>query len=179
MSDNTRKDAFIAFLIQLRDSKRRAPLAALRRGLGRPLGTAIEMYPYVIPFIDGLSGWREDAYFLVAALFALHPAPGGNGSFGKTVARIRSVRTAGHESLEKRFLALLDADTEQLPNVLRQMISLARSAEVPVDWSRLLSDLSAWDHPDRYVQQGWARSYYQEMLGGIEEINQVTDGGIT
>ncbi len=54
----------------------RAALAALRRGLGKGVGEASEMYPYVVPALPrGIEGWGESCYYLIAALFGLYPRP--------------------------------------------------------------------------------------------------------
>ena len=64
---------FIGHLEALRQREDRGALAGLRRGLGGRPGTVPETYPHVCPWTGGLSGDREDAFFLVASLFALHP----------------------------------------------------------------------------------------------------------
>ena len=53
----------------LERGRSRAALAAFRRGLGKPPGTAVEMLPYIPPFV--FSGVQEeimDIYLLVASL---------------------------------------------------------------------------------------------------------------
>ena len=58
-------------------------LAALRRGLGQPAGSAHEMYRYIVPWLGEKStAAQEDLYFLLASLFAYHPQPGGKGNHG-------------------------------------------------------------------------------------------------
>src|SRR5690242_2648276 len=54
----------------------RGALAALRRGLGKGAGEAAEMYPYVVRFLlDDNRRSIQNAYYLVAALFARHQLP--------------------------------------------------------------------------------------------------------
>ena len=67
------------------------------------------------------------------------------------------------ESLERRFMALLNADEEHLPGHLRQSISLLKSAKIPIslDWSELLNDVCAWNMPGKVIQKKWARDYYR------------------
>jgi CRISPR system Cascade subunit CasB len=158
-----RETQFVAHLQRLQEREDRGALAALRRGLGKPPGGAPEMFPYVIPHTQGLSAWREDHFLLVAALFALHPVSTPEGNIGDTFADVRRRRGAAEaeDSLEKRFVALLNCHGDDLPNHLRHTVALARTAEVPVNWGRLLADLGAWDHPGRYVQRDWARSYWR------------------
>src|SRR5512139_402968 len=98
---------FVTYLESLRED--RGALAALRRGLGQPPGAAREMYPYVVPWLPAEAPrQREAAYFLVAALFAYHPDPGGSGNLGQTFRRTLDPN-ADNTATERRFTTLLTA----------------------------------------------------------------------
>ncbi len=149
---------FIGYLSNLRED--RGALAALRRGLGQPPGTVASMYPYVVRWLPKKGhAWQEAAYYMVAALFAYHPAAGGVGNMGDHFARVRDPK-GDNTAVERRFTLLLAAHPDDLAFYLRQAVSFLRSREVPVNWAQLLTDILAWDHPDRYVQQQWARSFW-------------------
>jgi CRISPR system Cascade subunit CasB len=66
-------------------------------------------------------------------------------------------------SVEQRFIALLDADDEQLPDRLRQMVRLLDGDGIAITWPRLLVDLLDWQADDRPVQQRWARAFYRAI----------------
>jgi CRISPR system Cascade subunit CasB len=150
---------FVARLRRLADADDRAALAKLRRGLGKPPGATLETLSVVQPWLPGtLSTGDEDACYLAASLFADHPQAGGAGSLGRAFALLSQRRQA--ESLEKRFVALLSADEEDLPEHLRHAVSLLRSEGVPVEWACLIADLQQWDHPARLVQRRWARDFW-------------------
>lgn len=84
-------------------------------------------------------------------------------SFGHAVATLYLQR-GKVESVEQRFIALLDADEEQLPYRLRQMVQLVKADEgIRIHWARLLDDLLDWNHPERYVQRRWARAFYRTV----------------
>ena len=154
----TKTHPFITYLEGLRDD--RGALAALRRGLGQPPGTVADMYRYVVPWLpDGTPPWRETAYYLIAALFAYHPDVGGIGNMGRHFARARDPQ-GDNTAIERRFTALLAAHPDDLDFYLRQAISFLKSKEAPVNWHQLLFDVLAWDHPERYVQQQWARAFW-------------------
>ena len=55
---------------------------------------------------------------------------------------------------------LIDAHRGEIPFRLRQAVRLVASHERPIDWRKLLTDLLRWDHPSRWVQKSWARSYF-------------------
>jgi CRISPR system Cascade subunit CasB len=153
------RSPFVLRLEKLRDSEDRAALARLRRGLGQSNG-CVEMYPYVVPFLP--KDTRQTRwFFLVGSLFGLHPqaAPAGEETVGTLFARMRDHDRAS-ESLEGRFVALLNAHEDDLGEHLRHAVSLARSRNIAVDFNRLLADLLRWSHPERFVQLRWGRDFW-------------------
>jgi CRISPR system Cascade subunit CasB len=153
-----RAHPFVEYLESKRDD--RGALAALRRGLGHPPGTVADMYPYVVPRLPSdAPRWKEEAYYLVAALFAYHPLEGGRGNMGNHFARTRDPG-GDNTAIERRFTALLATHPDDLDFHLRQAVSFLKSKDVPVNWHQLLPDVMAWGHPERYVQQRWARAFW-------------------
>jgi CRISPR system Cascade subunit CasB len=65
------------------------------------------------------------------------------------------------ESVGSRFTTLLDADEDELTHRLRQAVALAAGASLSLDWAALYDDLRWWGHPDKHVQQRWARAFFQ------------------
>jgi CRISPR system Cascade subunit CasB len=169
--------AFVEHLQGLDQRKERGALAALRRGLGRPPGDAPEMHRYVVAWADGeRSRWSEDVYYVVAALFAYHPARWteirGSSNLGASFARLAQAKGMSLESVDRRFTVLLGAYREDLPQLLRHAVSLLKSRDVPVDWARLLDDLKWWDDDDRRVQRRWAKAFWGRQS---EDNDQETD----
>ncbi|MGZ3668060.1 MAG: type I-E CRISPR-associated protein Cse2/CasB [Ktedonobacterales bacterium] len=171
MTIPTRSDdraaAFAEYLASLVKHENRAALAALRRGLGKRPGEAAEMFPYVMPFIgENVPMKRQDDYFLVAALFAAHqgtwtPTEGEkrDSNIGASFRRLRAAADSG--SIEKRFVALLNAEREDLPEHLRSAVSLLKAHEIPVNWAQLLRDLGGWEWESRSVQRSWAQAFWR------------------
>jgi len=153
---------FIARLQELAQKQERGALAALRRGLGKPPGSAPEMFRYVEPWLgEKRSAAQESAYYLVAALFALHPKSTREGNMGKHMAQTRT--PGGEDALERRFTAMLSAHPEDLPFHLRQAVSFLKSKnEVPVNWNQLLWDIQNWGGEDRLVQKRWASAFWSK-----------------
>jgi CRISPR system Cascade subunit CasB len=147
---------FVEYLESLGDD--RGALAALRRGLGQSPGTVASMYPYVVPWLPA-SRQAEPIYYLLAALFAYHPATRGEGNMGSHFAHAREPGS-DDTALERRFTALLAAHPDDLPTYLRQAIGFLRSKEVPVNWHQLFHDLQRWAYEDRPVQKEWARAFW-------------------
>lgn len=145
-------------------------MAALRRGLGKPPGSDAQVSRYVIPLLPSdCSGWREEAYYTLATLFAYwHQGdrvtpPQPPKSLAASYARLRSHEDqaeGSQDAVERRFVALLNCHAENLPDHLRRAVGLLRSHEIPIDWSQLLHDIQSWGSPYRKVQRQWARHFW-------------------
>lgn len=169
------EDHFVAALEKFVKEDDRAPLAALRRGLGKSPGEAAEALRYVLPHMPrGATQWDEDAYFLTGTLFALHQinwladedSLKDMSNLGASFARLNS-KVEG-DSVEKRFVALLNCHRDDLPTHLRHAVSLLKSKDVPIDWALLLRDVRKWNREDRGVQRRWARAFWSNS--GEEEM---------
>lgn len=169
-------ERFIQDLEKLADDKNgkkadRAALAALRRGLGKSPGEVSEIHRYVVPYINNLSDSnykQADCYYLVASLFALHQISWHSeekaaykSNLGASFAKLQA-SSDGNESIEKRFVALLNSHQEDLADHLRHAVSLLKSKEIGIDWLQLLKDLQNWDNDNRYVQRDWARAFWSK-----------------
>lgn len=175
-----RQLAFVEHLESLVATQDRAALAALRRGLGKDPGTVAEMHRHVVPWLPaGASPWQEDAYYVLAALFAWHQgswhrqdgdrkATNLGASFARLAAGVEGDR------VERRFVALLNCHRDDLSTHLRHAVGLLKSAEVPIDWSQLLRDIQNWGMESRPVQRGWARAYWGSHPGGAPEPSPET-----
>lgn len=158
--------AFVEHLGRLSKADDRAALAALRANLKQPTGIAMEACPLIVPYLGKDSNpVRERAFFLVGALFALHPDTGcPDASLGHAFRAMNTAQEGAqgsdNESLRRRFVALLDSDAEELPAHLRQTVSLLKARNQSLGWERLLRDVLAWDHPRRWVQRGLAKDFW-------------------
>jgi len=144
----------------------RAALAALRRGLGQPPGAVPDMYPYVIPWLPKEAypnSWNEQSYYLVAALYALHPASTADGNLGDHFAHTLDPNPERNAATERRFTALLTAHADDLADYLRHAISFLKAKEQPINWHELMWNVRDWGHPERQnrVQKRWATQFWR------------------
>ena len=154
---------FISYLQTLAQQQNRAALAALRRGLGRSPGTVPEMYPHIVPWIPENAHPREEAaYYIIAALFALHPECTDTGNMGDHMAQAAH-QSGNPEAVERRFTALLAAHPDDLPEYLRQTVSFLHSKNVPINWDQLFADVKLWSHPQYgdVVRKRWATQFWR------------------
>lgn len=168
MQGKRQAESFAEHLEKLYLTEDRAALAALRRGLGKRPGEASEMHRHVLPYLRGATRRQEDACYVVAALFGLYPSRNwrhGDGddkltNLGASL-RLLTSENESDSSIERRFVALLNCRAEELPEHLRQIISLLKTKEAPVDWARLIRDINHWDSETRWVQREWSRAFWR------------------
>ena len=181
---------FIGHLEKLVKEQDRGALAALRRGLGKPPGTAREMDRHVLPYLPPESGLpasprekREDAYYLVGALFAYwhqgkdtvgtNPPANMGASLYDMVKQDVAADTSNRKPedkwkdaerrTEKRLVTLLNCHQDDLPDHLRHTIGLLKSKEIPINWLQLLNDVQNWQRESRDVQRRWARQFWRNF----------------
>ena len=155
-------NGFIEWLEGLNEQDTRAR-AVLRRSLAFDPGVFVPAYPYVEPFVKGEEhSFRREVFYLVAGLWAAHWREGRTGApmhIGKACASLQSA--SGSISIERRFITLLDADFDQLPHRLRQMIALLK--EHAIDFNSLLKGLLHWNDDQKSTQNAWARDFYRNI----------------
>jgi len=185
--------AFIKRLEILVTSKDRGALAALRCGRGKPPGSVRGMDQYVIPFLPAeIKQNKEDIYYLVAALFAYwhqgqEEAISGEGNIGSSLRLMVEqeaqkgvdARENASKRLDKRLTALLDSHSDDLPNHLGQIVSLLKSAAIPINWLQLLHDLKGWEWESRDVQRNWAREFWARRQRSIQSEETDTNESST
>jgi CRISPR system Cascade subunit CasB len=186
----TSSSGLVSWLRGLADREDRGRLAALRRGLLLEPHQFYELYRVVPPqFLEGIGREETERRLMVAILFAAHPKsfpeeqlalrPRNFGESLRMLAdRKRGASTDPEEGLpeplKRRLDALLAAPADELFYHLRQVISLLKAEEIPVDWDQLLRDLRGWGREDRRVQWEWSRSFYvgeREAGGGESHVS--------
>lgn len=169
----THDEKFVRRLEKYVKDEDRAILAHFRRGLGKEAWEATEMFPHIAGWTANLSRRDENAYFLVASMIGLYPKLSSNTDNGfNNLGRSMSFLRDDSGSIEKRFVALLNSDEEDLPKHLRQIVSLLKSKDAPVNWYQLLKDIKYWSSDSRSVQRNWAKGFW----GNNNEEEQKEEG---
>lgn len=157
----------------------------------------MEMYPYLGRFLSHdpiRNDRRESAIFIIAALFAYYPdAKHTKGDLGASLRELRELKNKDSkqnsddkktDGIEKRFTALLNAEAEDLPYYLRQIIGLLKSGEkqIPVNWEQLFKDVQYWKSNEtnqKYesVQARWARSFWGKSYNDKKQETENNSGG--
>lgn len=159
--------SFIEWLEVLSEKDTRVR-AVLRRSLAFDPGSYSPAFPYVEPFVQGEGNpWRRDIHYLVAGLWAAHWREGRKGAtmtIGTACAAHQMA--SGSASTERRFINLLDADSDQLPHRMRQMVALFK--DQAIDFEALLKGLLYWNDDRKRTQNSWARDFYRNMYHETE-----------
>ncbi len=174
-------ESFIDHL-ELLGKQNRGALAVLRRSSGFPPGAYPPAFPYVERYVARDSSPKDGrrlALYVVAALYARHPKVDGQ-SFATAWGELARRPNRG-DGIEKRFIALLGADAENLSDYLRQAVSLLAAEAIGLDYAALLRDLSLWldsrlDPEIRdSIRQRWARDFYRALsLLAADDIQDAT-----
>ncbi|WP_371792328.1 type I-E CRISPR-associated protein Cse2/CasB [Streptomyces sp. NBC_01471] len=160
------------------EPERRPPgedLAVLRRGLGRPAGTVLEMFPFYTCPVDDFAARRgevsaeQEAEHIALALYGLHqqsqdrPMHRDGFSLGRAMLELRRHDRTSDEAVDSRFQQAFSAtSTAALQLRLRGLITQLKDIKQPLDYNRLACDIHDWDRPGSRsrVRRRWGLDYY-------------------
>jgi CRISPR type I-E-associated protein CasB/Cse2 len=148
------------------------------------------MFPYVVPYLprEGTSQ-QEEAFFVTGAGFAQHPSLGVSENRPRVRlnlgASLREVIRSKEDvaPIERRFVALLSAEREDLAEHLWRVVTFLESKEVEIDWRQFLPDLTCPSWGD--VRREWASAFWiysennlaREREADTEEVKEPPDLG--
>lgn len=159
-------------LENLRGRDDRASLASLRRGLGQPPGAVPETTRIVEHMLDEDDrDSTRNALYIVAPLFAFHPLSEGEDRWSNMGSHFRALIGDSAEppaNVERRFMAVMSSEPDDLPDTLRQAISLLKSRSVPVNWRNLFVDVQCLldsrpegEQKRQDVRLRWSRNFWR------------------
>ena len=114
---------------------------------------------------------KNEVSACVAGLYATHPEETGNGNFGATCKAIEQKRgdKRGDDNkltpTERRFQHLLSAGRDEVFERVMRMILMAKSQGVPVNYTKLETDLKYWT--DR-TKNEWAAEFWTVGAGSVD-----------
>ncbi|MFI8404945.1 type I-E CRISPR-associated protein Cse2/CasB [Streptomyces sp. NPDC085463] len=185
------------------DAKAVGVLARLRRGAGKPAGHLPDLWDLIDtqslhtarrnnrPFSENELARAEDALHAALTLWALHQQSRGTGmhqihrrerprGLGAAVHRLMPASDID-DSLRKRLVRAGNApDLTALAQRLRDIVTLLRREDVPLDYALLAKQLYQWQWPggaDR-VRIAWGRSFHawqDHRDRGSEQHNPADD----
>ena len=142
----------------------RAAMATLRRALSGEERDTLPAYRYVGWYLPYYPKERERC-ILVAALFADHQGSTLEGTLGRHLADLVHADDKKQAAVERRFAQLLTAHPDDLSTHLRQVVSLLKTAGIPINWQRLLQDVLYWEQDGEKIRQKWAYDFWGPSVG--------------
>jgi CRISPR system Cascade subunit CasB len=147
-------------------------VATLRRSMAEDPGAFAPAFPIVEPLLHGASDKVRRMAYLCAGLWAIAQ----RRASGTPISLVEALRRVAHQGesggAERLATALLDADPDELVWRLRHAVQWLSTQGYALDWPRLLDDLLSWQHPQRWVQQRWARDFWRRPSDQQEQTLQ-------
>jgi CRISPR type I-E-associated protein CasB/Cse2 len=93
------------------------------------------------------------------------------------LARIAALKAKQEQSasFEARFTNLLKAHRDDTPTLIKQILSLLRGEDIPVNWEQLFYDLQYWNSATQSVQRQWANGYWKYQVKDQPESSDITE----
>lgn len=136
------------------------------------------IYPFVLPYIGKASEWEQEQIWIpVACLSVYYPQPMREAvtprNFGHSCHGLATA--ANSEGADRRFRALLDLALTDMPSPLAALVRQMKSKGIAIDYPKLLADLRQWEHPNQYIQDQWARTFWGTPPSSSNEAEPIAD----
>ena len=172
------------------ESSSKALMANLRRGIGKPPGSVVELWEVTFSGLPesffglGKPSYEEWAIHMSLTLFALHQQGKDlenklmfqeGESLGKA-ARMLVEDEDDEKRIKRRFDAIATAQSmEELANHLRGMIQLLKSKDIPIDYRALAQDLFQFQLAGTRdaVRLRWGQDFYRMYEKGTDESQAI------
>lgn len=144
-------------------------LAAMRAGLGRPVGTVPALWPFYVSPSNGSITVNLEAEHAALSLFGLHQQGQSRPMHRRGVkvgAALRALRDSGRfseEAVDRRVAAAANATSvPALLYRLRGLVTQLRTVGAPLDYDELLRNIRDWHYPvgRQHVRRSWGLTYY-------------------
>lgn len=157
-----------------RISKDNGAKADFKRALSGEPEHLRKVYPFVLPYLGNTSEWEQvNVWIPIDCLSVYYPqqpfrAADKQQNFGYSGRGLANATTS--EGADRRFRALLDLALIDIKSPLTALVRQMRSKEIAIDYPKLLADLRQWEHPHQYIQDQWARAFWNVPAPAAEAI---------
>ena len=137
--------------------------AVMKRALAGDDRHLRHTYPLVLPLLTNVRESQQNLWIFVASLSVYYPQPIGKEgqNFGFSCKRLSKETASG--GVERRFRALLDLSLEDIEKPITSLIRQMKSKGIAISYPLLLADLCQWEHPDQYIQDRWAKTFWSSF----------------
>jgi CRISPR system Cascade subunit CasB len=146
--------------------------AILKRSLSGEERHIRNTYSQVLSYLEGIPERRQDLWILVAGLSIYYPQAirEEQRNFGYSCRGLAN--STQSEGTDRRFRALLDTSLEDIRSPLTALVRQIKGHALRLDYPQLLADLCQWEHPDQYIQDRWARTFWGASTHSEEESKE-------
>lgn len=153
--------------------------ATFKRALSGEHKYIRKVYPFVLPYLEGIHERQQNIWIFIACLSIFHdqdsePAP---RNFAKSCLDLNN--SSESKGPERRFRTLLDTDLDDIKSPITTLVRQIKSKKdkkIAVHYPQLIFDLCRWEHPDQYIQDQWARTFWgASNLQKESQLNQDSD----
>jgi CRISPR system Cascade subunit CasB len=149
--------------VEMRTSKDNGAKAVFKRAMSGEPEHIRRVYQFVLPYIGNASEWEQSEIWIPVACLAVY--------YPQTIRELEQQRNFGHscqglakatnsEGADRRFRALLDLSLTDIQSSLTALVRQMKSKGTAIDYPKLLADLRQWEHPNQYIQDQWARTFW-------------------
>lgn len=142
--------------------------ADLKRALSGEAKHLRNIYSLILPYLGGISDWKQDNIWIpIACLSVYYPQylREKQNNFGYSCHQLANKTES--KGIERRFRALLDTALADIKTPITALVRQMKSKEIAIDYPQLIYDFERWEHPDQYIQDKWARTFW-----GVPQIEQ-------
>jgi CRISPR system Cascade subunit CasB len=149
--------------------------ATFKRALSGEERHVRNTYSMVLPYLEGIHERQQEVWIFVASLSVYYPQAirEKQQNFGSSCRGLAN--NTQSEGADRRFRALLDTALADIQSPLTALVRQIKTKEVRIDYPQLLADLCQWDHPDQYIQDRWARTFWGASITNGESIKSSPD----
>jgi CRISPR system Cascade subunit CasB len=120
-----------------------------------------KVYAYTLPYLADVHERQQDIWIFGACLYTYHdqktePAP---RNFAQSCLDLQN--QVPSNGPERRFRTLLDTTLIDIESPITALVRQFKSQEVKAYYPQLIADLCHWDHPDQFVQDSWAKTFWR------------------
>lgn len=144
--------------------------AAFKKAISAEPEHLWKVYKFLPSEISISSEWEEKHIWIpVACLFVFYPQKieevkdPRRYNFGLSCwdLAVEINKIGESKGTERRFRALLDTSLSDIRSPLTNLVRQMKSKGIPINYPQLLADLRQWEHPNQYIQDRWARTFWR------------------
>lgn len=140
--------------------------ATFKRALSGEHHHLRKVYPFTLLHLKDIHERQQDLWIFVACLSIYHdqekePAP---RNFAQSCLDLHN--SGESKGPERRFRSLLDTDLVDIQSPITALVRQIKSKKdkkIGVYYPQLIVDLCNWNHPDQFVQDHWAKTFWRAL----------------